>query len=80
MQSTLLLLRFRKLTVRFPNRTVKYASQYGLLGNYAMHFIYRVLRDPGGWKELHIDERHNLYSLDIRINESRRMRWAGQVA
>jgi hypothetical protein len=36
----------------------------------------------GGWRELHNEELHNLYSSPsiIRIIESRRMRWAGHVA
>jgi hypothetical protein len=36
----------------------------------------------GGWRKLHIEELHNLYSSPsiIRIIKSRRMRWAGHVA
>jgi hypothetical protein len=36
----------------------------------------------GGWRKLHNDELHNLYSLPsiIRIIKLRRMRWAGHVA
>jgi hypothetical protein len=36
----------------------------------------------GGWRKLHNEELHNLYSWPsmIRIIESRRMRWAGHVA
>jgi hypothetical protein len=36
----------------------------------------------GGWRKLHTEELHNLYSLSsiIRIIKSRRMRWAGHVA
>jgi hypothetical protein len=36
----------------------------------------------GGWRELHNEELHNLYSSPniIRIIKSRRMRWAGHVA
>jgi hypothetical protein len=35
----------------------------------------------GGWKKLHLEELHNLYSSQniIRIVKSRRMRWAGHV-
>jgi hypothetical protein len=35
-----------------------------------------------GWRKLHNEELHNLYSSPsiIRINKSRRMRWAGHVA
>jgi hypothetical protein len=36
----------------------------------------------GGWRKLHNEELHNLYSLPsiIRMFKSRRMRWAGYVA
>jgi hypothetical protein len=36
----------------------------------------------GGWRKLHNEELHNLYSFPsiIRIIKSRRMRWAGCVA
>jgi hypothetical protein len=36
----------------------------------------------GGWKKLHSEELHNLYSSPniIRMIKSRRMRWAGHVA
>jgi hypothetical protein len=36
----------------------------------------------GGWRKLHNEELHNLYSLPniIRLRKSTRMRWAGHVA
>jgi hypothetical protein len=36
----------------------------------------------GGWRKLHNEELHNLYSSPsiIRIIMARRMRWAGHVA
>jgi hypothetical protein len=39
-------------------------------------------RVTGGWRKLHNEELHNLYSspIVIRIIKSRRMRWAGHVA
>jgi hypothetical protein len=46
--------------------------------------IYGRKRDrvTGGWRKLHNEELHNLYSSPsiIRIIKSRRMRWAGHVA
>jgi hypothetical protein len=36
----------------------------------------------GGWRKLHNEELHNLYSSTsiIKIIKSRRMKWAGRVA
>jgi hypothetical protein len=49
--------------------------------------LRRVLRPKkgevtGGWKKLHNEELHNLYSSPniIRMIKSRRMRWTGHVA
>jgi hypothetical protein len=46
--------------------------------------IFGSKRDEvmGGWRKLHNEELHNLYSSPsiIRMIESRRMRWAGHVA
>jgi hypothetical protein len=46
--------------------------------------IFGPKRDgvTGGWRNLHNEELHNLYSSPsiIRIIKSRRMKWAGHVA
>jgi hypothetical protein len=46
--------------------------------------IFGPKRDgvTGGWRKLHNEELHNLYSSPsiIRMIKSRRMRWAGHVA
>jgi hypothetical protein len=46
--------------------------------------IFGPRRDEvtGDWRKLYNEELHNLYSSPniIRINKSRRMRWAGHVA
>jgi hypothetical protein len=46
--------------------------------------IFGPKRDEGtgGWRKLHNEELHNLYSSSniIRMIKSRRMRWAGHVA
>jgi hypothetical protein len=38
--------------------------------------------ETGGWRKMHNEELHNLYSSPsiIRVVKSRRMRWAGHVA
>jgi hypothetical protein len=46
--------------------------------------IFRPKRDgvTGGWRKLHNEELHNLYSSPriIRIIKSRRLRWVGQLS
>jgi hypothetical protein len=45
--------------------------------------IFGLKRDEvmGGWRKLHNEELHNLYSSPsiIRVMKSRRRRWAGHV-
>jgi hypothetical protein len=45
-------------------------------------FRRRIGEVPGGWRELHNEEPHNLCFLRsiIRMINSRRMRWAGHLA
>jgi hypothetical protein len=42
----------------------------------------KILVVTGGWRKLHNEELHSLYSSPsiIRMIKSRRMRWAGHVA
>jgi hypothetical protein len=52
--------------------------------NNVLRRIFGRWRDEvtGGWRKLHNEELHDLYSLPsiIGIIKSRRMRWAGHVA
>jgi hypothetical protein len=52
--------------------------------NRGLRRIFGPKRDEvtGGWRKLHNEELHNLYSSPsiIRMIKSRRMRWAGHVA
>jgi hypothetical protein len=52
--------------------------------NRVLRRIFGSKRDgvTGGWRKLHNEELHNLYSLPstIGIIKSKRMRWAGHVA
>jgi hypothetical protein len=52
--------------------------------NRVLRRIFGQKRDEvtGGWRKLHNEELHNLYSSPsiIRMIKSRRMRWAGNVA
>jgi hypothetical protein len=52
--------------------------------NRVLRRIFGPKRDEvtGGWRKLHNEELHNLYSSPsiIRMIKSRRMRWAGHVA
>jgi hypothetical protein len=53
-----------------------------VLENRALRRIVGSKRDEvtGGWIKLHNEELHNLFSSQIRMIKSRRMKWAGQVA
>jgi hypothetical protein len=52
--------------------------------NSLLRRIFAEKRDEvtGGWRKLHNEELHNLYSSPsiIRMIESRRKRWTGHVA
>jgi hypothetical protein len=51
--------------------------------NRVLRRIFGLEREvTGGWRKLHNEELHNLYSSPsiIRMIKSRKMRWAGQVA
>jgi hypothetical protein len=52
--------------------------------NRALRRIFGPKRDrvTGGWRKLHNEELHNVYSSPSKIGiiKSRRMRWAGHVA
>jgi hypothetical protein len=52
--------------------------------NRVLRRIFGPKRDEvtGGWRKLHNEELHNLYSSQniIRMIKSRRMRWTGYVA
>jgi hypothetical protein len=46
-----------------------------------MESIPKLIEVTGGWRKLHNEELHNLYSSPsiIRMIKSRTMRWAGHV-
>jgi hypothetical protein len=52
--------------------------------NGVLRRIFGPKRDEatGGWRKLHNEELHGLYSLPstVRVIKARRMRWAGHVA
>jgi hypothetical protein len=54
-----------------------------VIENRVLRRIFGSKRDEvtGGWRTLHNEEFHNLYSSPsiIRMIKSRRMRWAGHV-
>jgi hypothetical protein len=64
--------------------TVREKHKLRVFGNRVLRSIFEPKRDgvTGGWRKLHKEERHNLYSSPniIRIIKSRRMRWTGHVA
>jgi hypothetical protein len=64
--------------------TVREKHKLRMIENGVLRRIFGPKRDgvTGGWRKLHNDELHNLYSSPslIRIIKSRRMRWVGHVA
>jgi hypothetical protein len=64
--------------------TVREEHKLRVFVNSVLRRIFGSKRDglTGGWRKLHNEELHNVYSSlsIIRIIKSRRMRWAGQVA
>jgi hypothetical protein len=64
--------------------TVREEHKLRVFENKVLRRIFGPKRDgvTGGWRKLHNEELHNLYSLPsiIRIIKSRRMRWVGHVA
>jgi hypothetical protein len=64
--------------------TVREEHKLRVIENRVMRRIFGPKRDrvTGGWRKLHNEELHNLYSSPsiIRIIKSRRMRWEGHVA
>jgi hypothetical protein len=64
--------------------TVREEHKLRVFENRALRRIFGPKSDgvTGGWRKLHNEELHKLYSSPsiIRIIKSRRMRWAGHVA
>jgi hypothetical protein len=64
--------------------TLREEHKLRVLENMVLRRIYGPKREgvTGGWRKLHNEELHNLYSSPsiIRIIRSRRMRWAEHVA
>jgi hypothetical protein len=64
--------------------TFREEQQLGVFENRVLRRIFGPKRDEvtGGWRKLHNEELHNLYSSPsiIRIIKSRTMKWAGHVA
>jgi hypothetical protein len=63
--------------------TVREKHKLRVFENRALRIIFgpKMDRVTGGWRKLHNEELHYLYSSPsiIRIIKSRRMRWAGHV-
>jgi hypothetical protein len=64
--------------------TIREEHKLRVFKNRVLRKIFGPKRDgvTGGWRKLHNEELHNLYSSPsiIRIIKSRRMTWAGHVA
>jgi hypothetical protein len=64
--------------------TLREEHRLSVFENRVLRRIFGLKRDEvmSGWRKLHNEELHNLYSSPsiIRMIKSRRMRWAGYVA
>jgi hypothetical protein len=64
--------------------TLREEHRLRVFENRVLRRIFGPKRDevPGGWRKLHNEELHGLYSLPsiVRVIKARRMRWAGHVA
>jgi hypothetical protein len=64
--------------------TLREEHRLRVFDNKVLRRIFGPKRDEvtGGWRKLHNEKLHNLYSSSniIRMIKSRRMRWAGHVA
>jgi hypothetical protein len=64
--------------------TLREAHRLRVFEKRLLRRIFRLKRNEvvGGWRRLHNDWLHNLYSSPsiIRMMKSRRMEWAGHVA
>jgi hypothetical protein len=64
--------------------TLREDHKLSVFENRVLRRIFGPKRDgvTGGWRKLHNEELHNLYTTPsiIRIIKSRRIRWAGHVA
>jgi hypothetical protein len=68
----------------FLSLTLREEHRLGVFKNRVLRRIFGQKKDKvtGGYRKLHNEELHNLYSSPsiIRMIKSRRMRWAGHVA
>jgi hypothetical protein len=64
--------------------TLREEQRLRVFENKVLRMIFGPKRDEasGGWRKLHSEELHDMYSspIIIKIMKSRRMRWTGHVA
>jgi hypothetical protein len=68
--------------VKLGLMTLREKHRLRVFENRVLRRIFGPNRDElmGGWRKLHNEVLHNLYSSPSRMIKSRRMRWAGHVA
>jgi hypothetical protein len=72
------------MCVKLVSLTLREEHRLRVFENRVLRTIFRPKRDEvtGGWRKLHNEELHGLYSSPsiARVIKARRMRWAGHVA
>jgi hypothetical protein len=74
----------RKLSINLKKVILHIEHRLRVFENRVLRRIFGPKRDEvtGGWRKLHNEELHGLYSSPsiVRVIKARRMRWAGHVA
>jgi hypothetical protein len=62
--------------------TLREEHRLKVFGNKVLRIIFGARREEltGGWRQLHNEELHNLYSSPVIVIKLRRMTWASHVA
>jgi hypothetical protein len=64
-----------------PGLTLREEHRLMVFENRVLRKIFGPRREEvaGGWQRLHKEYHHNLYTSNIRVIKSKRVRWVGHV-